>query len=779
MAMNGKILIIDDDPRLRKTLSDILAAKGYEPTVTATGKEALDSVGKKKPDVALIDLRLEDMSGLDVIKSIRECSPDTECILITGHASQASAIEAVNLGAYSYIQKPYNVDQLLLTVRRAIETKMSEKALQESRRRMATLMSNLPGMAYRCKNTPDWTMEFVSDGCEPLTGYKPEDLIENGRLSFAEIIHPEDRLSVWHGTQETLKDRQPFQLVYRIVTANSEEKWVWEQGRGIFGTEGNLIALEGFIADITDRKIAEQRERDAMALLRLAMESADEGVWEWNHETDLITFDEIALRMLGYEPDMPKKTSEWWFSRLHPDDRPFIEQAYSAYISGESSKYSVEFRLRRKDGGYTWISSNARIVTSDHEDRPLLVAGIHRDITERKQNEEEREKLRNQLVQSQKMESIATLAGGIAHDFNNILSSIIGFTELTLDDVEKGSVIEENLQEVYAAGKRARDLIRQFLTFARQSEEELKPIQIDATVKEVLKFIRSSIPTTIEIKPNITSDSLIMGNPTQVHQILMNCCANAAYAMEDEGGVLEVSLKDVIIGSTPTMSPVELKPGDYIELKISDTGVGIPPDILDSIFEPYFTTKAAGEGTGLGLAVVHGIVESYGGKIMVDSRQGQGTLFTIYLPIIKKRYEHTVYSAQALPTGKERILFVDDEDQIANISSQILERLGYSVSTCTNSMEALELFRGKPDDFDLVITDMTMPKMTGDRLAVELMKIRSDIPVILCTGYSKKISDETALEIGIKALAYKPIAKADLAKTIRNVLDDAGSSKQG
>ena len=773
MAMNGKILIVDDDPQLRKTLSDILAAKGCEATVTATGKEALDSVVEKKPDVALIDLRLGDMSGLDVIKGIRECSPDTECILITGHASQASAIEAVNLGAYSYIQKPYNVDQLLLTIRRAIETKMSEQELQESRRRMTTLMSNLPGMAYRCKNTPDWTMEFVSDGCEPLTGYKPEDLIENARISYAEIIHPEDRSGIWRGTQETLKDKKPFHLVYRIVTAGSREKWVWEQGRGIFGTKGNLIALEGFITDITDRKIAEQRERDAMALLRLAMESADEGVWEWNSKTDLITFDEIALRMLGYEPDMPNKKSGWWFSQVHPDDRPLMENAYAAYISGESSKYSVEFRLRRKDGGYAWISSNARIVTSDHEGRPLLVAGIHRDITERKRNEEEREKLRNQLVQSQKMESIATLAGGIAHDFNNILSSIIGFTELTLDDVEKGSIIEENLQEVYSAGKRARDLIRQFLTFARQSEEKLRPVQIDTIVKEVLKFIRSSIPTTIEIKQNIESDSLIMGNPTQVHQILMNCCTNAAYAMEDDGGVLEVTLKDVVIADNPTMSPVELKPGDYVELKISDTGVGIPSDILDSIFEPYFTTKAAGEGTGLGLAVVHGIVESYGGKIMVDSSRGRGTSFTIYLPVVKKQYKQTVYSAQSLPRGKERILFVDDEDQIANISGQILKRLGYSVTTCTSSMEAYELFRKKPDDFDLVITDMTMPNMTGDRLAVELMKIRPDIPVILCTGYSKKISDKTVSKIGVKALAYKPIAKADLAKTIRNVLDEA------
>jgi nitrogen-specific signal transduction histidine kinase/ActR/RegA family two-component response regulator len=389
------------------------------------------------------------------------------------------------------------------------------------------------------------------------------------------------------------------------------------------------------------------------------------------------------------------------------------------------------------------------------------------DITEEKS-------LQNQLQQAQKMESIGSLAGGIAHDFNNILSSIIGFTELALDDVEKGTILEDSLQEVYTAGKRAKDLVKQILAFARQSDEEFKPIHPSSIVREVLKLIRPSIPTSIEIRQNIKSDSLIMGNATQVHQILMNLCTNAAYAMEADGGILDISMKDVMIdGITETE-----KPGNYIEITVSDTGVGIAPDILDKIFEPYFTTKGPGEGTGMGLAMVHGIVESYGGRITVDSKPGQGTRFTICLPVIRERQKHSQYETEALPSGKERILFVDDEAPIARMGSQMLERLGYSVTTRTSSVEALELFRLKPDDFDLVITDMTMPNMTGDKFAAALIEIRPEIPVILCTGYSKQLSAERAAEAGIKAYAMKPLARNILAETVRKVLDEAKSSPQ-
>ena len=434
--------------------------------------------------------------------------------------------------------------------------------------------------------------------------------------------------------------------------------------------------------------------------------------------------------------------------------------------------YNLEFEIQPITGPPKKTVRSIAEILFNEKDVPQKVVGVIQDITEQKRAEKERIQLVRQLKQAQKMESIGNLAGGIAHDFNNILSSVIGFTELALDDVPKGTTLEDNLQEVYTAGKRARDLVQQILAFARQSDEERKPIRVDTIAKEVLKLIRSTIPSTIEIVESLESQSLIMGNPSQLHQLFMNLCANASQAMENSGGILEIDLTDVRLDSQSTLPLSELKSGNYIKITVTDTGPGISPDIIDSIFEPYFTTKGVGEGTGMGLALVHGIVESYGGKITVDSELGKGTAFSVYLPIVKRK-DYPQYEEEKLPSGNEHILFVDDELPIAKMGSQVLKRFGYRVTFRTSSFEALELFRSKPDDFDLVITDMTMPNMTGDLLAAELMTIRHSIPVILCTGYSKKITSVSAAKIGIKAFANKPIVKADLAKTVRKVLDEA------
>ena len=396
---------------------------------------------------------------------------------------------------------------------------------------------------------------------------------------------------------------------------------------------------------------------------------------------------------------------------------------------------------------------------------------VFRDITDYVQAIEDKEKAQADLAQAQKMETIGNLAGGIAHDFNNILTSIIGFTELALDDVEKDSVIEESLQEVYTAGKRAKALVEQILAVARQADEPTQPIQMDIIVKEALKFIRSSTPSTIELQQNLESSAFIMANPSQIHQIILNLCTNAAYAMDTSGGVLRIALTDMTIDHRSHLFQEGLAPGAYIEMTVSDTGPGIPSEILGLIFEPYFTTKTMGEGTGLGLSVVQGIVEKSGGKIIVESQVNKGTTFRVFLPATTVRQAESQQESEILPKGTERILFVDDEAVLAKLGVQIIGSLGYSVTALTDSVEALELFKARPDDFDLVITDMTMPKMTGDVLAAELMAIRPDIPIIMCTGYNRKISSLTVKEIGIKALAYKPIIKADLAKTVRGVLD--------
>ena len=381
-------------------------------------------------------------------------------------------------------------------------------------------------------------------------------------------------------------------------------------------------------------------------------------------------------------------------------------------------------------------------------------------------------KMEKELMQARKMESIGNLAGGIAHDFNNILASILGFSELALDEVEKGSSMEDNLREINAGGLRAKEIVKQILAFARQSDEQLKPTRVDVIIIEALKLIRPSTPSTIEIRKNIESSSLVRGNATQIHQMIMNLCTNAAHAMQDNGGIMEVTLKDVHFGEE-TDIPAGLEQGKYVELTISDTGSGISPEHIESVFDPYFTTKDTGDGTGLGLAMVRGIVDSYGGTIIVDSTPSIKTVFSIYLPVTSKLDQNTApETEEPLAGGDESILFVDDEPSLARMGTRILESLGYTVTSKTNSLEALELFKAQPGRFALVITDMTMPHMTGDRFAMELKQIREDVRIILCTGYSNKVTAEKAQEIGINAFTYKPFSKADLASTVRDVLDN-------
>jgi CheY-like chemotaxis protein len=348
---------------------------------------------------------------------------------------------------------------------------------------------------------------------------------------------------------------------------------------------------------------------------------------------------------------------------------------------------------------------------------------------------------------------------------------VIGYTELVLDSEQKGTFQYKNLQEVLSAGNRAKDLVKQILTFSRQVEQEQKPIQVKPHIKEALKMIRASIPSTIDIEQNLQSDELIMGDPTQIHQILVNLCANAAHSMEDNGGRLTVSLTDADLDSEFISRHPNLKPGSYINLIISDTGHGMSPDVMEKIFDPFFTTKEKGKGTGLGLSVVHGIVSSCGGEIFVYSELGKGSTFKICLPVIKGRFNLKENVERSVPTGTERILFIDDEPEIMNMGKQTLESLGYTVVARNSSIEALELFREKKDSFDLVITDMTMPHMTGEKLAEKLMQIRSDIPVILCTGFSSIIDERKALGMGIRAFITKPVLKREIAETIRRVLD--------
>ena len=407
-----------------------------------------------------------------------------------------------------------------------------------------------------------------------------------------------------------------------------------------------------------------------------------------------------------------------------------------------------------------------------YDDLLNKVKELEEEASRRRRAEKRNEILEMQLRQAQKMEAIGMLAGGIAHDFNNILASIIGYAELSIEDVSEDSMVGANLKQILAAGKRARDLIRQILNFSRQSKRECGPVRLNPIVKEVSKMLRAILPSSIEIRTEICDKDLtVVSEPSQMYQILINLGSNAAQAMSDGEGLLEISLAERSLDEDAESKDPDMMPGQYAFIEVRDNGPGIRPDIIDQIFEPYFTTKDETKGTGLGLAVVKGIVQSDGGCISVCSRPGEGASFHIYLPLVETE-EAGVDSEQAaaLPSGTGKILFVDDEPIIVHMQKHILERLGYTVEAECSSRNALGKFRDCPEDFDVIVTDMTMPGMTGDQLAKEVKQIRPDMPVILCTGFSEKISKEEALEFGIDDYLLKPVEKATLAKTLDRVL---------
>jgi len=525
-------------------------------------------------------------------------------------------------------------------------------------------------------------------------------------------------------------------------------------------------ALQENLAELARR---EEELSESEKRFRVLFEHAPDPFFFLRTDGTLVDGNKAGQEFTGYQGRELAGKSLLKIGLISADDLPkagiFLKQSQNGEPTGPS-----EFALYRKNGEEIFAEVSTHPINLKGE---KFVLGIARDITDRKRDEQERKRLEAQLQQSQKLEAIGTLAGGIAHDFNNILGAVMGYAELALHEVDKASTPYQYLHEVLHAGSRAKDLVKQILTFSRQTEQEQTPVLVKLIAKEVVKLLRASLPATIEIRHDIQSDALVMGDPTQIHQVIMNLCTNAGYAMQARGGRLEVSLLELELDEESAANYPNLKSGPYLKLTVGDTGPGIPAHDLDRIFEPFFTTKEKGEGTGMGLAVVHGIVTGHGGDIFVHSEPEQGATFTVFFPAVEKRIEPANRIDPPIPTGTERILFVDDEAALANAGKHMLESLGYEVVVRTGSDEALELFNARPDRFDLVITDMTMPGLTGDELARVMMQIRSDIPVILCTGFSARISEEKSLALGIRAYITKPVLKRQIGETVRKVLDAA------
>ncbi len=536
-----------------------------------------------------------------------------------------------------------------------------------------------------------------------------------------------------------------------------------------FAVVAVLIIINSFlIFNIRSRRRAQKKLAASEGKYRNLLESTSIVPWELDGTSGKFTYMGKQIeQVLGY-PAESWADMDTWAARIYPEDKEEAVE-YCAIETQKRHDHDFVYRAVHMDGSIRWIRDIVSVIADEDGSQTLI--GFMHDITTQKELAEEKQNLESRLVQAQKMEAIGTLAGGIAHDFNNVLAAILGYTEMAKEEAPAGTQLHEDLAKVMVAGNRAKDLVKQILAFSRQAEVERIPLRLEPLIKEGLKMLRSSIPTTISIVENIDpKGGVVFADPTQVHQILMNLCTNAYQAMEDTGGALSVTLKNVRIGSDEQVGDVPLTPGDYVECIVADTGVGIGPDTIEKIFDPYFTTKAIGKGTGMGLAISHGIMKKHGGTITVESILGKGSVFHVYFPIVQQQTVPEKKEPQGTLNGQERILFVDDEELLAEMGKELLERLGYHVTVERSSLEALYLFQNTPENFDLVITDQTMPDMTGAELATRMMQIRPDIPIILCTGYSNLIDEESAKNLGIKEFAFKPLTKEGIAGLIRRAL---------
>jgi PAS domain S-box-containing protein len=646
------------------------------------------------------------------------------------------------------------------------EVKRAESALKESQQRLADIISFLPDATFVIDG--EGKVIAWNRAMEEMTDVKAQDMLGKDNYEYALPFYGKRRPIL---ADLVLKPAHEIEAKYLsikrrdfVLTAEAympalkgEEVYLIGKASALKDSRGNIVGAIESIRDITDRKRAEEKYRGIF-------ENAIMGIFQTTPEGRVISANPACAHILGYESDEEIiNTVTDMFRQVYVNPERRSEFLY--LMENQGTVQEFELQCFRKDRSIIWISINASTFR-DSSGNIRYYEGTIQDVTAHKI-------LESQLRQSQKLEAIGTLAGGIAHDFNNILSAIMGYADMALGKIEKDSPLQRYLEQIFKAGVRARALVKQILIFSRQGEGKLRPLRVSPIIREVLSFMRSSLPSTIQVLQEIQADpDMILADPTHIHQIMMNLCTNAVHAMKERKGTLKVRLASGEIRLGDASAPHGLNPGLYLKLTVSDTGTGIDPMVIRRIFDPFFTTKKPGEGTGLGLSVVFGIVNNYGGDVAVHSKVGSGTDVHVYLPLLTEtegKEEEKV--GESTLQGKERILFVDDEEVLVDLGKDILTDLGYDVVGKTNSEEALNLFRAGADRFDLVITDMTMPEMTGVELAREIMRLRPGLPVILCTGFSETVTPEKVKAMGIRSLLMKPIIKHQLAKTIRMVLD--------
>jgi PAS domain S-box-containing protein len=643
---------------------------------------------------------------------------------------------------------------------------LRERELANARRRFETLTRALPGMAYRCSNAPDWPMIWASPGALELTGYSSEEICSAGGTTYAQLIDPADAERLWQEVQRAIQEKRSFEVEYRIRRKDGEERRVWERGTPILTDDGSAGSLEGFITDMTSRARHLEAAKNRSRFLQTLLDAIPLSVFYKGTDTRYVGCNEAYAQFLGRSPDeiIGKNVFEIFPADIaqtfHDADLALLRepgmQRYEAPMP--NAKGELRAVLLHKA---TYLDSSGAVAG---------LIGVIADQTEIQRAARERQELEAHLRQSQKNQALGTLAGGIAHDFNNILMTILGFTEMTLLDAAEGSSTEQQLTEVMHAAERAESLVSQILSFSRRSEPKRDTVDLKQVIANTERILRSSLPASIPLSVVIPNEDLFtLGDGNQLEQVVLNLVTNAAHAVEESGGNVELHLHPA--RKVTSASGRTQQTSSFTCIEIKDDGVGIPDENLDSIFDPYFTTKAKGKGTGLGLSVVQGIVQAHDGWIEVRSRPAGGTIFQAYLPIRDKTESTTrIAGASETPRGAGRILIVDDEESIAQLYTHQLESLGYRVDSFTDPMLALEAFEQDPHGFDAVLTDVTMPGMSGAELATKMLELRSDLPLVFCSGMVQSLGAARKRLWRAGEWLSKPVGRNELGHAIQRAI---------
>ena len=764
----ARIMIVEDEVIIAREIRMILERLGYEVTsISNSGEQAVARADRENPDVILMDINLKgSMDGIEAAGIIRERLA-VPVIYVTASAEDRKLDRAKQTTPAGYILKPFTDQDLKVTLEIALhvsaayrERDNALKELRESEAKFRLTFDASPD-AVNINRLEDGLYVAINQGFCRLTGYTREEII--GRSSV--------EINIWEDSD--LRKRLVRDLREKGFCDNLEGRFRCKDGSIKTALmSARVIELQGvphiisITRDITERKQAElERERLLTAIRHsgeMIVVTDPEGTIQFVNQAFETITGYSAREVIGRNPRILKSGRQ---------DRAFYRDLWATITSGATFRGRMINKC--KDGS---IYTEEAVISPVHDNEGRIVnfVAVKRDITGQIKAEEDLRRSEERLRQSQRMESIGTLAGGIAHDFNNILYPIIGHSEMLVDDLEDNPPLQDRVRAIMNSALRAAGLVKQILSFSRQQQKGKVPVMIQEIIHEVLLLIRHSIPAFIDIELKIDATCpAVMADAGQIHQVIMNLISNANLAMEGTPGKMVIGLTETQIGPDALLQ-TDLPPGPYVDLYVSDTGAGMDDVLINRIFDPFFTTREVGKGTGLGLSVSYGIVKQHGGVIRVESWPGRGSVFHVYLPVMTDARAETAGKAPAArleKKGATHILFVDDSRHITELVEPVLNRLGYRVTCRSGAVEALETFRDDPDRFDLVITDMSMPNMTGVQLAVEIRRIRSDMPIVICTGFSEQIDDEKARALGINAFLLKPVARDQLAAVIHEVLN--------